>query len=452
MGRVDRVSESLRREIAIIIQSELNDPRIAGVTVTRVEVTKDLKYARVYCVFPEDQGALPGVIEALTRASGFIRGELASKIEMKFVPNLRFFEEKEEKKRDRIDALFEVVEKEHAEFQRTRMEGRVMDRESMLKVIEALRQKDDFMITSHVNPEGDSVGSQIALFSMLEGMGKNVVMVQQDPVPDNLRFLRGSGSVMREIPGDFIPRTLVILDCPVKERSGKAIRALTGEEFTINIDHHVSNEYFGDLNWVESGMSSAGEMVYNIVSEMGYEIDPATAEALYAAILTDTGMFNYENTSRATHEAAGDLISKGVRTNEVHKQIYESKLPGELRILGKVLSTLELFCDGAIACISMTRQMCIEENVDVPSTDEFINFPRAIKGVAISIFLKEDSSFDGRVNVSFRSSGQCDVNSLAARFGGGGHPKASGCVIDGSIENAKADIVKAAGDIVEKCG
>lgn len=451
MGRIDRVAETLKREISVIIQSELNDPRLSCATVTRVDVTKDLKTARVYCVFPEDQESSAQILKGLKHAAGFMRSELAGRIEMKFVPHLIFFEEKDKKSWDRIDLLFETVEKDHAEFQRTKMEGKVMDREAMKKVIEALEQKDDFLITAHVNPEGDSVGSQIALFGILEKMGKNAVMVQQDPVPDNLRFLRGSGSVMRNIPGDFVPRTLIMLDCPVKERAGKVTRALSGEEFTINIDHHVSNEYFGDVNWVESGMSSAGEMIYNIAIEMGVEISEDTAEAMYTAILTDTGMFNYENTSRATHEAVGHLISCGVKPNIVHKEIYESKDPSAVRLLGKVLSTLELFSDGAISCISMTRQMCREEKVDVPSTDEFINFPRAVKGVEISIFFKEDSSFEGRVNVSFRSSGECDVNSLAAKFGGGGHPKASGCVIEGSLDGAKSAVLEAAIAIVEKC-
>ncbi len=449
MSRIERVSETLKREISMVIQSELNDPLISSVTVERVEVTKDLKTARVYCIFPEDAGDSSRLLKSLKHAAGFIRTELASRVEMKAVPHLTFLEENDKKSWQRIDALFETVEKDHAEFQRIKMEGKVMDREAMMKVIDALKQKDDFMITAHVNPEGDSVGSQIALFGILEKMGKNVVMVQQDPVPDNLRFLRGSGSVMRELPGDFVPRTLIMLDCPVRERAGKVQRSLSGEEFTINIDHHVSNEYFGDVNWVESGMSSAGEMIYNIAVEMGVEITEEVAEALYTAILTDTGMFNYENTSRATHEAAGHLLSRGVRPNMVHRGIYESKSPEEIRLLGKVLSTLELFETGAVAIISMTRQMCREEKVDIPSTDEFINFPRAVKGVEISVFFKEDSSFEGRVNVSFRSSGKCDVNSLAARFGGGGHPKASGCVIEGSIEIAKAAVLSAVKDVLE---
>ncbi|MFA6636811.1 MAG: 30S ribosome-binding factor RbfA [Candidatus Omnitrophota bacterium] len=450
MGRVERVSEALRREISVIIQSGINDPRINCVTITRVAVTRDLKTARIYFVFPEEFGPADKILKGLSRASGFVRGELASRIEMKFVPNLIFSEEKENKNRDRIDALFEVVEKEHAEFQRTKMEGQVMDRENMLKVIDAIKQKDDFLITAHVNPEGDSVGSQIALFNLLEKLGKNAVMVQQDPVPDNLRFLRGSGSVMRGLPDEFIPRTLIVLDCPVKERTGKVTRCLSGEEFTINIDHHVSNEYFGDINWVEPGVSSAGEMIYNIAVEMGLQIDEAMAEALYTSIVTDTGMFNYENTSRSTHEAAGHLISLGVVPNRAHKEVYESKTAQEVRLLGRVLSTLELFSDGKIACIYMTREMCKKEDVDVPSTDEFINFPRSVKGVEISIFLKEDTSFEGRVNVSFRSSGEYDVNVLASRFGGGGHPKASGCVIDGAIDDAKTLLINAAKEIVEK--
>ncbi len=452
MGRVDRVAESLRREISVIIQSEVDDPGLSGVTVTRVSITRDLKSARIYCVFPEGENTAKYLLGRLKRASRFIRSVLASRIELKFVPSLAFFEDEEQSPCSRIDQIFERVEKEHAEFQRTKMEGKAMDKETVRKIIEVFQNKDDFLITAHVNPEGDSVGSQIALSLMLEKMGKNVVVVQQDPVPDNLRFLRGSGSVMREVPDGFNASVVVMLDCPVKERVGKVMREFSGEELIVNIDHHVSNEYFGDINWVESGMSSAGEMIYCIAAEMGWDIPEDMAEALYTAILTDTGMFNYENTSKATHEAAGDLISRGADPVSIHKKIYESKSPGEVRLLGRVLSTLELFADGRISCISMTRRMCRDEEIDVPSTDEFINFPRSVKGVEISVFFKEDSSFEGRVNVSFRSTGGYDVNSLAAKFGGGGHPKAAGCVIEGTLEKARDLVISAAADILEKNG
>ena len=272
---------------------------------------------------------------------------------------------------------------------------------------------------------------------------------QQDPVPANLRFLKGSGSLMRQIPEDLVPRTVVVLDCPIKERTGKVARALSGEEFTINIDHHVSNEYFGDINWVEPGVSSVGEMVFHLAVEAGVEIDADLAEALYTAILTDTGMFNYSNTSRATHEIAGRLISCGADPQRIHGSVYESKTFHEVRLLGRVLTILQIDAGGAISYMVLTRSMYREEGIDTAATDEFINFPRSIEGVEVAIFFKEDASFEGRVNISFRSKGKYDVNLLASRFGGGGHPKASGCVIDCALEEAKEKVLAEARRLME---
>lgn len=311
-----------------------------------------------------------------------------------------------------------------------------MDKEVLKGIKEALLEKDKFLITSHVNPEGDSVGSQIALFQVLKNMGKKVMMVDQDEVPENVRFLDPSRDMLNQLPEDFKPENLIVLDCPVKERIGNVADSLAGDEFVINIDHHVSNEYFGDINWVEPRMSSVGEMVYNLMLDMGVEIDEGVATAIYAAIVTDTGMFNYDNTSQATHVVAGELIARGADPKEVYREIYESKSAHEVSLLGKVLSTLRLEADSKLAYMTLTRKMYEEVGVKNVATDDFINFPRSIKGVEIAVFFKESINLKGRVNVSFRSTGNKDVNKLASIFGGGGHSKASGCLLDCTIEEA----------------
>jgi bifunctional oligoribonuclease and PAP phosphatase NrnA len=448
VDRMKRISEMLKREISFIIQSEIDDPRIREVTVTEVDVSRDLRNATVFCLFSPDESDKDAIFKGLKSAGGFIRGELARRVEIKFVPRISFAEDRQDKDRS-LDDIFEKIEAEQAEYQRVQMEGQVMEKDMIRKIVEVLRERDDFLITAHVNPEGDSVGSQIALWVMLEKMGKNAVMVQQDPVPSNLRFLKGSGSMMRQVPEDIVPRTVVMLDCPIKERTGKVARALSGEEFIINIDHHVSNEYFGDINWVEPGMSSVGEMVFHLAVEAGVEIDTDLANPIYTAILTDTGMFNYSNTSRATHEIAGKLISFGADPQKIHGNVYESKTFKEVRLLGRVLTTMEIDAGGEISHMVLTRDMYREEGIDSAATDEFINFPRSIEGVEVAIFFKEDASFEKRVNISFRSKGKYDVNTLASRFGGGGHPKASGCVIDCSLEEAREKVLAEARRLME---
>jgi phosphoesterase RecJ-like protein len=317
----------------------------------------------------------------------------------------------------------------------------MMDNENMKKVIEALKSRDNFLITSHVNPEGDSIGSQLAVHYILERLGKRSVMVDHDGVPDNLRFLPGTGSIACEVPEDFHPDTAIVLDCAVKERAGDIGVCLDRTRYIINIDHHVSNEFFGDVNWVEPKASSVGEMVYHIIKNLGMAIEKELAQAMYAAIVTDTGMFTYDNTSKQTHEIAGELITKGVRPNALHREIFEKKSVSDVRLLGRVLGTLKVEENGLLAHMGLTRQMYAEEGIDHVSTDEFINFPRSIKGVEVAVFFKQSYNTPEHINVSFRSGGKVNVNIVASRFGGGGHERAAGCTLTGTFADIREKVL-----------
>jgi len=308
-------------------------------------------------------------------------------------------------------------------------------------VIKELKNRDNFLITSHVKPEGDSIGSQLAVFFLLERIGKKAVIVDQDVVPENLKFLPSSEYISSGIPDGFQPEVAVFLDCPVRERAGKVIRSIDESIFTVNIDHHVSNEYYGDISWVESGMSSVGEMIYHMVKELGVEIDDALRQAIYTAIITDTGIFNYDNTSGETHRVVGDLIDLGIDPRIMHSRIFEEKTTSGIRILGKVLSTLKTEGEGLLAHISLSREMLKEEGLENVSTEDFINYPRSIKGVEVAVFFNEGLKGPDAINISFRSNNNVDVNRIASVFGGGGHKKASGCFLECSMEAAKEKVL-----------
>ncbi|MFH1552398.1 MAG: bifunctional oligoribonuclease/PAP phosphatase NrnA [Candidatus Omnitrophota bacterium] len=317
----------------------------------------------------------------------------------------------------------------------------MMDNDSMDKVVKAFKERDNFLITAHVNPEGDSIGSQLAVYRILQKLGKKAVMVNHDEVPDNLKFLPGAELIVRKIPRDFQTDTVIILDCPVKERIGNTSRRLSGDKFIVNIDHHVSNEFFGDVNWVESKTSSVGEMLFHAAKKLGMKIEKDMAMAIYTAIVTDTGIFNYDNTSRATHEIAGELIARGVSPRKIHAEIFEKKSVPEVKLLGKALTTLKIEASGALAHMSLTRKMYAEEGVDRVSTDEFISFLRSIKGVEVAVFFKEDCNAPEKINVSFRSSEKVNVNAIASHFGGGGHERASGCVLKCDLDQAREKVL-----------
>jgi len=309
------------------------------------------------------------------------------------------------------------------------------------KVIEVFREKDDFLITAHVNPEGDSIGSQLAVRNILKKLGKKACIVDHDVVPDNLMFLPGAELVMKSLPADLAPGAAVVLDCPVKERVGRVSGGLERAPLVVNIDHHVSNEYFGDVNWVEPQASSVGEMLFRLAEKAEVEIDKDLAVIIYTAIVTDTGMFNYSNTSRETHRVAGELIRLGVDPKAVHGEIFEKRSLPEVRLLGRALTTLKVESGGKLAYMFLTRKMYGEEGVDSVSTDEFINYPRSIKGVEAALFFKEAGDPEGSVNVSFRSQGRINVNEVAATFGGGGHKQAAGCLLKGGIEEASKNVL-----------
>ncbi|MDD3089183.1 MAG: bifunctional oligoribonuclease/PAP phosphatase NrnA [Candidatus Omnitrophica bacterium] len=312
-----------------------------------------------------------------------------------------------------------------------------MNREDNTReIIRAIGASDNFLITAHVNPEGDSVGSQLAMLALLEKLGKKAVIVNNDNVPDNLRFLPRAETVMTELPDGFIPGAVIVLDCPVLGRTGWVSQVIK-DHVIINIDHHVGNEYFGDANWVESSASSVGEMIHGLFSDLGVQPGPEEAASMYTAIVTDTGMFNYSNTTARTHIIAAELISRGANPQQVFSEVYEKKTQEQVRILGKVLSTLKVEEDGLVSHITLGLDMFAGERSKDVSTEEFINYARAVKGVSVAVFFKEKPESPGSINVSFRSTGNMNVNKVAAAFGGGGHKKASGCVLKGKMEDAK---------------
>ncbi|MDD4956759.1 MAG: 30S ribosome-binding factor RbfA [Candidatus Omnitrophica bacterium] len=444
LDRMDRICETIKREISFILASEIDDPRVQGVTVVRAEVSRDLREARIYCVIPaENMDKKDGVLKGLKRSASHVRGSLAKKIAMKYVPRLTFLEEKRDQKaHGGIDEIFARLEKEKKEKEMKKKLTYMLDNDDMKAVVEAIKGVDNFLITAHINPEGDSVGSQLAMYHILKQLGKTAVMVNHDVVPDNLRFLKGSGLITDSIPEGFVAQACIVLDCPVMERTGVVESLLAEGLRIINIDHHVSNSMFGSVNWVAPEASSVGEMIYHLIAALGAEISEEVAEPIYTAIVTDTGRFNYDNTTSVTHAVAGELITRGVDPKRMYSQIFEKKSFEEIKVLGSALSTLKLEAGGAIAYMYITREMCEREGVSAVSTDEFINYPRSIKGVKVAIFFKENGNHKNKINVSFRSAGDVNVNKIAAGFGGGGHPLASGCVFERSLEEAIDIVIK----------
>ena len=315
----------------------------------------------------------------------------------------------------------------------------------MRKVIEAIKKGKHFLVTAHVNLEGDALGSQLAMKELLIGMGKDVLILDSDPVPEHYRFLPKADEVSGKFDKVGAFDTAVVLDCPTLNRTGRVKDVIKASGVPIiNIDHHVSNEKFGDVNWVEPNASSAGEMVFRLFKEAGVKMTKEVALSLYIAILTDTGSFNYDNTSSATHDIAGELLGYGLDPALVSESVYERRSVKDINLLGLVLATIRVNDKGTIAHLEVTKDMLDKTGADLAKSEGLINFARSIDGVKVAVLFKEDQKDKNKINISFRSKGDgsiIDVNKIASIFGGGGHTKASGCVINGSLGDVKKKVL-----------
>ncbi|MCX5678484.1 MAG: bifunctional oligoribonuclease/PAP phosphatase NrnA [Candidatus Omnitrophica bacterium] len=311
----------------------------------------------------------------------------------------------------------------------------------MQEVIEAIKKHKKFLISAHINPEGDSLCSQLAMKELLIAIGKEAAIVNNDPVPEHYKFLPGIDKLSTDLTKKVDFDAVLILDCPTLKRVGSVAGIIGKGKTIINIDHHISSERFGDVNWVDANASSTGEMVYKLFKEMSVPLTKGIALSIYIAILTDTGSFNYDNTSAITHEIAGDLLGYGLEPGSVSESVYERRTLTDIKLLGLVLSTLKVNETGEVAYLEITRKMVSETGADVTKSEGFINYARSIEGIKVAVLFKEDLKDKNKINISFRSKGRADVNRIASSFGGGGHVKASGCILEGTLADIEAKVI-----------
>ncbi len=311
--------------------------------------------------------------------------------------------------------------------------------ETVQQIIEVIRSNSSFLLTTHEGPDGDAIGSSLALASFLRSIGKAVTVHYQDPVPDLYAFLPGVDSVCAHIPvTDF--DVAVVLDIGERKRAGKEFCAFSRVGTTINLDHHLSCDTFGDYNLIDCQAAATGILVYRIAHAFGYRFDRETALCIYVAIITDTGSFRYSNANREAFTIAGEMIECGVNAWDVAEQLYENQPQKRLELLARCLPTLEVFKDGQAASVSVTSDMYAASGADSELTDGFVNYPRSVRGVEVAIFFRQLE--ERKFKVGFRSKGKVNVAAFSAALGGGGHHNAAGCTVDGSLEDVKATVYK----------
>ena len=301
------------------------------------------------------------------------------------------------------------------------------------KVIpDSITAASHIVLATHVNPDGDALGSLLGLAEILQGMGKKVFAYLEEPVSSMYDFLPNCNIAEHDIDAlqDFVlqagPENVVTiaLDSGDAERLGVAKDVLLSNSPFLVIDHHRGHRPFGDELWLENECSSTGEMVYELALHMGIEVSITAAFCLYVAIVTDTGSFRYDCTSPRTLRIAADLLEKGVRPAEVAQLVYDNYTLARLRLMELVLSTLAVHASGRIGIISVSAAMLEESGAEPQDVEGFVNYPRSLRSVEVAAFLKETK--EGSVSVSLRAKGKVDVAAIAAAFDGGGHRNAAG--------------------------
>jgi len=318
----------------------------------------------------------------------------------------------------------------------------------MEKIIHQLKLSNNVFIASHINPDGDAVGSLIAMALSLESLGKNITMYNQSPIPAVYQFLPAFDRIIRQTAVKINWDTALILDCGNIERIGHFASQIHSIPSIINIDHHITNTGFGNFKYIDSTACSTAEIVYRIIKDMGVLITKDIATSIYTGILTDTGSFRFVNTNRAAFSICYEMIEKGVKPYDVAKYVYGTYSLGRIKLLNLALDSIEIVKDGKLSFMTLTRSMLEETGTNAEDIDGMIHYAKRIEDVQVAVLIQENqdeiiNSPEKRLfHVSLRSDGSVDVSALAREFGGGGHQQAAGFSSKNPLSDIKVNIIK----------
>jgi len=319
--------------------------------------------------------------------------------------------------------------------------------DTLQRAAEEIRRRRRFVIASHVRPDGDAIGSQLAMAYALRGLGKEARIVNRDPPPLPLLSFPGVADIEIAERIDDTGDAVIVMESGDLSRTGVAG---LDAGFVINIDHHVGNTMYGAVNWFDVSAAACGEMVFDLVRELRVPLTYEIAVHVYVAILTDTGSFHYSNISPRTFDTCRQCVEAGVNPQAVARAVFDSNSLGRLKLFGAVLSGMQLDAAGQVATLTVDEQLLAACGATYEDTDGLINLPLAVKGIQAVIFFKRIGPDDWRI--SLRSKSNIDVNAVAKQFGGGGHKNASGCSATGSLDGLKALFQKKVLEQIELAG
>jgi phosphoesterase RecJ-like protein len=313
------------------------------------------------------------------------------------------------------------------------------------QVVELIESKRRFAITSHIRPDGDSLGSSLGLYWLLRALEKDVEVIMRDPVPHAYQKLPGSCDVRVTPSVDRAYDAVFVIECSDITRPGLIDLE---KQFVVNIDHHSTTALFGTINWIDSTASAVGEMIYNLCKATGVRVTREIAECVYTALITDTGSFHYSNTTERTFKVASELVRAGVKPAKISEAVFSSYPWSKIELLSAVLSTVRRDRSGRVAWMRQTLDMQESAQASEEDGDGFVNYPLTVGEVEVVVLLKECAP--GIYRTSLRSKGDINVARIAEKFGGGGHRNAAGCTLTGDWDEAEHTIVQLLLEAVER--
>jgi phosphoesterase RecJ-like protein len=424
--RMRRVNESIRQVLSERLPN-LKDPRIGFVTVTGVDTAPDLRHATVYVSVLGAEKQRDRSLRGLEAAHGVLQSAIAHELKLKRTPQLTFTYDPSVERGVRMTKLIDDLASQTMTPSTT----------DLAAVAEAIRANDRFLLVTHENPDGDALGSILGMKFALDALGKDSVMYLpgETSPPSEYRILP-LDELLRELPADAAERVLLALDCANAKRMGAAADLLDRVPLSIDVDHHHDNTRFAAVNHVVADASSTGEILRDLLRDLNVPLTPAIAEALYIALVTDTGRFQYTNTTPKALRLAAELVEAGVDVPSVFRGIYESVELAKLKLIGHALERAQVYDGGRFVASYLLRSDFQELGVGEEYAEGIIDYLRSIEGAELVATIREPPEPpDAPRRISMRaSSDELDVSAIARQRGGGGHRQAAGFSSPESIE------------------
>ena len=432
-GRSYRVAEMIREEIAQLLMKGLKDPRVGFVSVMSVTMSPDLHYANVYISLYGNEKERKSSLIGLQRSAGWIRRELGKHLRMRVTPEVRFFED------ETLDRVYQLEEK----FQEIHEEQRraPMIRLELPELIEQLRRANSFLLTAHVNPDGDSIGSMLALEQFLRALGKDkITCAMADPVPNVYRTLKGAKKIVG--PSEDKPEfeVVVILDVACLERIGGVAQWIDGDTRIVVIDHHLVEEPEGTVGFIDSSYAAVGEIIADLFEIAGVPLTREAAHCVYVAQITDTSAYRFSNTNVRSHQIAARLIATGLDISAISREVLDIISVPKFNLMRRVLDRMEFRADGRVASSYVTTQDLEEVGASKDDLTGLVNYAGNIEGVQVGLLFNAVNP--GLTKVSLRSRPTLNSAAFLSAYGGGGHAAAAGATISQSMDELRVPMLE----------